>query len=169
MKRTPPVIFSICLFLVAVSIATFADAGSISPASRHGNWAVQSDCTSVYAINHSDYRQERFRVGLGIGCDNGYHGAPDIRVNWYSNLNISANTQLKFKLADNDLASDGWICEKNRCKPKDADNAAKILKQLLANEGPFTAIATDKDQAVQATIDTTGINEAYQALLKHRR
>ena len=53
--------------------------------------------------------------------------------------------------------------------PKDGDSNAKILKQLLANEGHFGIAITDKNKVIQATFDTTGLNESYQDLLKHRR
>lgn len=169
MKRVQFVLFFICLFLVAISITTFADAIMIKSISQHGNWAVQSDCTSVYAINISGSAPEEFSANLGIAYDNGHYGMPDIRVHWYSDLKLGAKSQFKFKIADNDLTSYGWICEKNACSPKDNDSAAKILEQLLANEGPFAIIITNNNTMLQATIDTTGLNKAHQALLKHRR
>lgn len=170
MKRVQT-IFLICLFLAASLMATFADAAMIRVISRHGKWTVQSDCTSVYAMSSSDSTpySQGFRTGLGMSCNNGYYGIPKIRVNWAGDLKIGPKSQFKFKLAGNDL-SDGWICEKHFCTPKDDDSAAKILEQLLANEGPFAVIITDENKTVlEETIDTTGINGAYQALLEHRR
>lgn len=170
MIRIQSVLFFICLFLVAISITTFADAGSISPISRYGNWAVQSGCTSVSAHNSSASAPEGFWIGFWFSCDNGDYGIPKIHVSYqFGNSKSHSKSQVKFKLADNDLSSDSWVCEKNRCSPKDNDSAAKILEQLLANEGPLTVIITEKNTTAQATVDTTGINEAYQALLKHCR
>lgn len=168
MKRIQSFLCSICLFLTAVLIAALADAGSIQVISQHGKWFVDRDCLSVHASNISDPSSEGFRAGLEIGSNNGDYGIPDIRVYLAGDLKLGKKTQFKFKLANNDLASEDWICEKYDCSPKDKDSAAKILEQLLANEGPLTVIATDKNKTVQATIDTTGINEAYQTLLKHR-
>ena len=170
MIRIQSVLFFLCLFLVAISITTFADAIMINVISQHDNWTVQSDCTSVYASNSSASAPEGFRAGLGLSCDNGYRGIPNIRVfYWFGNSKSHPKSPVKFKLDDNDLNSDSWVCENNRCSPKDNGSAAKILEQLLANEGLLTVIITEKNTTAQATVDTTGINEAYQALLVHRR
>lgn len=164
-------LFFVAIFFLGVSIAKFADARMMQVISQHGNWTVQSNCTSVYALNSSAsaFDTEGFRAVLDIGCDNGYRGRPKIRCKWYDGFKLHSKSQLKFKLADNDLTSDGWICEKNACWPEDDESAAEILEFLLAKEGPFVIIMTDKDKAMQTTIDTTGINGAYQSLLKHRR
>lgn len=169
MVRIKSVLLFICLFFAAISITTFADAIVARTISKHGNWSVRSDCTSVYASIRSASAMEGFKVNLSFGCENGYRGIPDIRVYLSGGPELRPQTQVTFKLADNDLSSDSWICENHRCSPKDTDSADKILKQLLAAEGPLTIIITEKKITAQATIDTTGINEAYQALLKHSR
>ncbi|MDL2259983.1 hypothetical protein LJB99_03815 [Deltaproteobacteria bacterium OttesenSCG-928-K17] len=169
MVRIKSVLIFICLFFAAISITTFADARTVRVRYQHGNWAVRSDCTSVYASIRSASAMEGFKVNLSLGCENGYCRIPDIRVYLSGGPELRPRTQVTFKLADNDLSSDSWVCEKNRCSPKDNGSADKILKQLLATEGPLTVIITAMNTTAQATIDTTGINEAYQALLKRRR
>lgn len=168
MKRIKSVLF-IWLFFIAYSMATFADARTVKIISSHGEWRLKSDCTSVYAVNGSASAPEGFKPALVLSCDNGYHGIPNIRLYWSGKLKLPEKSQFQFELADNDL-SDGWICESYFCTPEDDGSAAKILDHLLANEGPFAIVITDENKTiVQAAINTTGINEAYQALLKHRR
>ena len=155
-------------FFIAVSITTSADAAMTMPISNHGKWYVESDCTSVYAETSATSVSEGFKASLYIGSYNSRNGMPSIRVFWYGKLELSPKSQLKYTLADNESSSDGWICQKNKCSPKDSDSAAKILKQLLANEGHLAIAVTDNDKVIEATFDTTGLNESYQDLLKHR-
>jgi len=119
-------------FFIAVSITTSADARMNREISNHGNWGVQSDCTSVSATTDAT---GSMKASLSISTDNGYKGMPVISIYWYGNLNLSEESQFKYTLGDNEFTSNGWICQKNGCSPDDGDSAAKILKQLLANEG----------------------------------
>jgi len=169
MKWLRFVLLLVCTFFIAISITTSADARMIRLLSNHGKWAVQSGCTSVYATASSTSASEGFKAGLSINFDNGYNGMPVISVIWYGNLKLSEKSQFKFTLDDNEFTSDGWVCQKNRCSPKDGDSAARILKRLLANEGRLVIAITDNKKIIQATFDTTGLNESYQDLLKRRR
>jgi len=112
---------------------------------------------------------EGFGAGLSISSNNGSNSRPVISVYWGGDLKLSEKSQFKYRFGDNEFASDGWICEKHRCSPKDGDSAAKIIEQLLANEGRLVIAITDKNKVIEATFDTTGLNESYQDLLKHRR
>lgn len=156
-------------FFIAISITTSADARAIRVISRPGNWAVQSGCTSVYAMTNATSASEGFGAGLSISSNNGSNSRPVISVYWGGDLKLSEKSQFKYRFGDNEFASDGWICEKHRCSPKDGDSAAKIIEQLLANEGRLVIAITDKNKVIEATFDTTGLNESYQDLLKHRR
>ena len=154
-------------FIIAASITASSDAAMISVISNHGKWAVQSDCTSASATTSAISVSEGFKAGLSIGFDYGYSNIPFIGINLYGQkINLSKKTQLKYTLAGNEFTGDGWICQKNRCSPKDGDSAAKILKQFLANEGHLVITITDNNKVIQATFDTTGLNESYQDLLK---